>query len=118
MRLGETIRTRRIELDLSLREVAKRVKCSPPHLSDIELDRRIPSERLMRSIGNALGLEFSWLEALAGQFSVEAHNALRERPEFGAAVNRLAKRFCARPGQSAQSRFNELFPKPRRKRNA
>ncbi len=45
--LGQYIRERREELDLSLREFARRLHCSAPFISDIELGRRYPSEKVL-----------------------------------------------------------------------
>lgn len=45
--LGEFIRAKRDEADLSLRELARRLEITPPYLSDIELGKRYPSEPLM-----------------------------------------------------------------------
>jgi len=45
--LGEFIRSKRDELDISLRELARRLEITPPFLSDIELGKRYPSEPVM-----------------------------------------------------------------------
>lgn len=43
---GEVIRTRRLFVGLSLRDLASCVGCSPSMMSDIELNRRTPSSAL------------------------------------------------------------------------
>jgi transcriptional regulator with XRE-family HTH domain len=43
--IGPSIRRRRNELDLSLRELAKKLDCSPAFISDIELRHGIPPIR-------------------------------------------------------------------------
>jgi len=48
--IGPYIRKRRDELDLSLRELAKKLDCSPAFISDIELGRRHPSEKVLAEI--------------------------------------------------------------------
>lgn len=53
--LGERIRELREENDLSVRELAKRLKISPPFLSDVELGRRHPSEDVLQRLATALG---------------------------------------------------------------
>ena len=48
------MRKRRDELDLSLRELAKKLDCSPAFISDIELGRRHPSEKVLSEIAKIL----------------------------------------------------------------
>lgn len=45
--LGEFVRSKRDELDISLRELARQLDITPPFLSDIELGKRYPSEPVM-----------------------------------------------------------------------
>lgn len=52
--IGPFIRKRRDELDLSLRELAKRLDCSPAFISDIELGRRHPSDKVLIEIAKIL----------------------------------------------------------------
>ena len=52
--IGPYIRKRRDELDLSLRELAKRLDCSPAFISDIELGRRHPSDKVLVEIAKIL----------------------------------------------------------------
>jgi transcriptional regulator with XRE-family HTH domain len=53
--LGQRIRELREERDLSLRELAKTLDVSAAFLSDIELGRRYPSEKVLAKIAHALG---------------------------------------------------------------
>jgi transcriptional regulator with XRE-family HTH domain len=50
--LGEFIRTKRDESDISLRELARQLDITPPFLSDIELGKRYPSEPVMQKLAN------------------------------------------------------------------
>lgn len=50
--LGEFIRSKRDEADLSLRELARELEITPPFLSDIELGKRYPSEPVMEKLAN------------------------------------------------------------------
>ena len=52
--IGPFIRRRRDELDLSLRELAKKLDCSPAFVSDIELGRRHPSDKVLVEIARVL----------------------------------------------------------------
>jgi len=52
--IGPYIRRRRDELDLSLREFAKKLDCSPAFISDIELGRRHPSDKVLVEMARVL----------------------------------------------------------------
>lgn len=54
--LGQYIRRAREERDFSLREFAKKLDCSAAFLSDIELGRRYPSDKVLSKIAEALGV--------------------------------------------------------------
>ena len=58
------MRRRREELDLSLRELAKRLDCSPAFISDIELGRRYPSDKVLSDIARVLKIKVEDLRAL------------------------------------------------------
>jgi transcriptional regulator with XRE-family HTH domain len=62
--LGPYMRRRRDELDISLRELAKRLDCSPAFISDIELGRRYPSEKVLADIARVLKVKMEELRAL------------------------------------------------------
>lgn len=53
--LGERIRELREDQDLSVRELAKRLKLSAAFLSDVELGRRHPSEDVLGQLARILG---------------------------------------------------------------
>jgi transcriptional regulator with XRE-family HTH domain len=50
--LGEFIRSKRDALDISLRELARKLEITPPFLSDIELGKRYPSEPVMAKLAD------------------------------------------------------------------
>ena len=58
------MRRRRDELDLSLREFAKRLDCSAAFISDIELGRRYPSEKVLAEIARVLEVKIEELQAM------------------------------------------------------
>lgn len=62
--LGPYMRRRRDELDLSLREFAKRLDCSAAFISDIELGRRHPSEKVLVEIARVLKVKLEELQAM------------------------------------------------------
>lgn len=63
MPLGQYIRELRDQRDLSLREFAKKLGCSAPFLSDIELGRRFPSESMLQEIAKLLKVSADELKA-------------------------------------------------------
>jgi transcriptional regulator with XRE-family HTH domain len=52
--LGERLRELRERNRFSLRSLAARVRITAPYLSDIELDRRHPSDRVLADLARAL----------------------------------------------------------------
>jgi transcriptional regulator with XRE-family HTH domain len=62
--IGPYIRKRRDELDLSLREFAKKLDCSPAFISDIELGRRHPSEEVLAEMARVLKVKVEELRAM------------------------------------------------------
>jgi transcriptional regulator with XRE-family HTH domain len=69
--LGSYIRRRRDELDLSLREFARRLDCSPAFISDIELGRRNPSENVLAEIARVLAAKLEDLQAMDVRAPIE-----------------------------------------------
>jgi transcriptional regulator with XRE-family HTH domain len=62
--IGPYIRRRRDELDLSLRELAKKLDCSPAFISDIELGRRHPSDKVLVEIAKILKVKVEELRKM------------------------------------------------------
>ena len=62
--IGPFIRKRRDELDLSLRELAKKLDCSPAFISDIELGRRHPSDKVLAEIARVLKVKIEELREM------------------------------------------------------
>lgn len=87
--LGRRIRDRRIELGMSLRELARRREITPSYLSDIENDRRTPAEDLLRAIGKELELAFDELMGLAGRLDQQSEQYLRRQPSAATLFRRL-----------------------------
>lgn len=65
--LGTTIRERRLELDLGLREMARALEITPSHVCDVEKGSRIPSIELLGKMASVLHFPFQELERLAAQ---------------------------------------------------
>jgi transcriptional regulator with XRE-family HTH domain len=65
--LGQEVRRLRLQAGLTLRGLAAKLNVSPAHLSDLERNRRGPSEKLLRKIARELrhvGATFESLEEL------------------------------------------------------
>src|SRR2546425_11264362 len=91
--LGATIRELRDSRDLSLREFAKKLSVSPAHVSDIEKDRRNPSDALLKEIARLLGVHFEDLQKLDRRAPVEDLKRIAsQNPTFGFALRKLAEK--------------------------
>ena len=62
--IGPYIRRRRDELDISLREFAKKLDCSPAFISDIELGRRHPSDKVLSEMARVLKVKVEELREM------------------------------------------------------
>jgi transcriptional regulator with XRE-family HTH domain len=89
--LGQVIRDARVAADMSLREFAKKVGITPSYQSDIENDRRIPAEEVLKKIAGLLNLDFAALMALGGRFGDDAERYLRRHPTAGALFRKLSE---------------------------
>lgn len=89
--LGEYLRESRVAKDLGLREVARKLDLAPSYLSDIENDRRVPSEDVLKELAKVLGLEFDHLMALAGRFGDRAERYLKRNPAAGVLFRKISE---------------------------
>lgn len=77
---------------MRLRELGRSVERTPSYISDIENDRRIPSEDVLRRISEVLDLDFEDLMARAGRFGTEAERYLRRTPAATTFFRRMHER--------------------------
>lgn len=89
--LGDEIREARMKAGKRLRPFAEELELAPSYLSDIENDRRVPSEEVMKRIANKLGLDFDHLMALAGRFGEEAERYIKKNPAAGVLFRRISR---------------------------
>ncbi len=89
--LGQVIRDARVAAGQSLREFARTLGITPSYQSDIENDRRIPSEDVLKEIAGLLRLDFEELMALGGRFGEDAERYLRRHPTAGALFRKLSE---------------------------
>lgn len=84
------MRRRRDELDLSLREFAKQLDCSAAFISDIELGRRNPSERVLAEIARVLGAKVEDLRAMDVRAPIDEIKRLTQNdPRFALAFRTM-----------------------------
>ncbi len=89
--LGDKIRVGRARRRLTLRALAALVGKTPSYLSDIENDRRVPSEDVINEIAHHLNLDFNELMASAGRIGEDADRYLRRTPQAGVLFRRLSE---------------------------
>lgn len=90
--IGEVIAQARQNAGLSLRDLSGRIQIHFTYLADIEKNRVIPSETVIKNISlqNELKLEFDELMALAGRLGEKAEAYLKTSPQFGRLVRLIA----------------------------
>jgi transcriptional regulator with XRE-family HTH domain len=88
--LGDRIRDARVAQGLALRELARRIEKAPSYLSDIEYDRRTPSEDVLRAICSELALDFDTMLGLAGRLGNEADRYLKRHPTAGVLFRKVS----------------------------
>lgn len=88
--LGQRIRELREEKDLSLRELAKRLGVSAPFISDVELGRRYPSDKLFESMAKELDISVEDLRAYDTRPPVEGLKRLTNaNPQYAFAFRKV-----------------------------
>ena len=88
--LGEVIHDARARLKRSLRDVAKQLAITPSYLSDIENNRRVPSEEVLVKLAVVLHLDKDDLMARAGRFGDDAVRYMMRTPAAGVLFRKLA----------------------------
>lgn len=90
MPLGDRIRELREERDISLRELAKKLGCSAPFWSDVELGRRFPSEAMLKDAARHLKVSFEELKTHDTRPPLdELRRATAEDPRYAFAFRRV-----------------------------
>ena len=88
--LGERIRELRQERDLSLRELAAKIGVSAAFMSDVELNRRYPSDKHMLSVAQALDTELADLQQFDTRPPLrEIRKAILSDPQYGFAFRQM-----------------------------
>jgi len=95
--LGEVLRDARVKAGLTLRVLAKKLDITASYISDIENDRRTPSEDVLQKLqklANELNLKFDELMSLAGRVGdqAERYNYMKKHPAAGVLFRRISDR--------------------------
>jgi transcriptional regulator with XRE-family HTH domain len=112
--LGPYMRRRRDELDLSLREFAKRLDCSAAFISDIELGRRHPSEKVLGDIARVLDVKLEELQAMDVRAPIEDIKRLTQNdPRFALAFRTMIDKKVSAEDllHLANQKARERYPK-------
>jgi transcriptional regulator with XRE-family HTH domain len=104
MTLGERIRQRRLELGVTLRELARRVEVSAPYLTDLEAGRRHPGPDVLHRLAAALEVPATELETLDTRLSPETRKWVETQPE----VARLLRTLQASPRRRREEMLRRL----------
>ena len=90
MPLGQRIRELRDGRDISLREFAKKLGCSAPYWSDVELGRRHASEEMLRDAARILKVSFEELKAYDTRPPLEeVKRVTAEDPRYAIALRKV-----------------------------
>jgi len=90
--LGKQIRKARIDAEHTMRGLARELKLSPSYLNDIEFDRRVPSDEVLRQIADRLALNLDELLAAAGRVGIAkgtTERYIKETPSAGILFRRV-----------------------------
>ncbi len=88
--LGERIRELRESKDLSLREFAGRLGLSAAFVSDVELGRRFPSDKVLNAMAKALETSFDELRKFDTRPPVEDMKRItNSNPAYGLAFRKV-----------------------------
>ena len=109
MPLGDLINQARIRKRLGLRALARELGIAPSYLADIENDRRIPSEPVLRRISALLELDFDFLMHQAGRLGEGVEDYLRQQEFAGQFFRKVAETNLGQAGlRELQEKLDEL----------
>ncbi|WP_437606338.1 helix-turn-helix transcriptional regulator [Sorangium sp. So ce834] len=91
MSLGQRLQDRRIGAGMGLRELARKADITPSYLSDIESDRRVPSEDVLRTLANLLHLDADELISRAGRVGELVEDYIKGEPAAGILFRKVAE---------------------------
>lgn len=109
---GDRIRQGRVAKALSLRELARRIDKAASYLNDIEYNRRVPSETVVRQLCEELDLDVDVMLASAGRVGAGAEEYMRSNPTAGVLFRRVSEAQLDEPAlRELLSRAEQLVKK-------
>ena len=90
MTLGDMINGARVEKGMGLRALARELDIVPSYLSDIENNRRVLSEAVLRDLSRVLELDFERMMQRAGRLGEDVERYLQENRRAGQLFRRIA----------------------------
>lgn len=113
--LGQAIRRLRLKADYKLREFALLIDLSAAYLSDIEHDRRNPTEDVLRKIAVVLGkrveVTYESLRSLSARLETDVQRMVQQNPEVGQLLREV--RETGRPARDVIRELQEHLRKLR-----
>ena len=105
--LGTAIRRLRTLADYKLRGFAEHVEISAAYLSDIEHDRRVPTEDVLRRIATLLSkrvpVTYEELQSLSARLETDLQKMVQQTPEVGQLLREVKQ-----TGRAARDVIREL----------
>ena len=95
--LGAVLYAARQARRLTLRQVAASVGVTFAYIADLERDRRTPSEATAAALSACLGVDVDQIMAHTGRLRESVAAYLRQQPEAGRLLGRIAERQLSGP---------------------
>ncbi len=112
---GKTLRALRMDKDITLRDMSRRLEVTPTYLSQVEQDKfSPPTEERITQIGQILDLsqeQVDELVAMAGRVSKDLHDIVTEHPREMASFLRTARGLTAQEIQKLTQQAQKLKDK-------
>ena len=89
MSVGKLVKSRRTELQWTLKRLATELGVTPAYIADIEADRRLPSSELAERVSSVLAIPPEDLAAADTRLSPDLREWIEERPQLTAALRSL-----------------------------
>lgn len=87
--LGQFIRDRRQELGFTVRHFAELIGVKPPHVTDIEADRRRPGPEVLSKIANVLDVRLEELQTLDPRIPPEVRQWMDSEPRVSSLLRQI-----------------------------
>jgi transcriptional regulator with XRE-family HTH domain len=89
---GEYLQEARLAAKLGLRELAKKADIAPSYLSDIENDRRVPSEDVLKTLARHLDVDLEEVLGRSGRVGGLVERYVQREPAAGVLFRKIAEK--------------------------